>query len=262
VGRVRAWFGYCAVIAAIQVLGACADMQGYDPSKPSAVDVLARQFETVGFYDEYDQQREIDRARKWVRPINIALIGPLAERYRGAVQRHAGALAPLTGLPIAVQPVKSEATNLEIHFVRWDDMERTAAPHAPNPQWLKTIVEESTCMFIFKRNARFEIVWAMIVVSTDEPVRNTENCLLEELTQSLGLPNDSELIRGSVFSQRVVAPALIPDDMLIVRALYDPRIPAGASKRETIAAARRILGELRAGLIARGPAALYQPVVR
>ena len=243
-------------------LSACAGMQGVDPSKPSSVDLLVKQFETVTFHDEYDQKREIDRVRKWVRPVNIALIGPLAERYRGAVERHARALSPLAGLPITVQPARNADTNIEIHFVRWDDMEKTAAPHAPNPKWLKTIIDESTCMFIFKRNARYEIVWAMIVVSTDEPVRNTENCLLEEMTQALGLPNDSELSYASVFSQRIVAPALTPDDQLVVRALYDARLKPGMPKREAIAAARGILSELRTKFLAQGPAALHQPVAR
>jgi len=42
------------------------------------------------------------------------------------------------------------------------------------------------------RNDLFEIVHALVLVSTRETDDHKARCLLEEMTQALGLPNDSD----------------------------------------------------------------------
>ena len=174
------------------------------------------------------------------------------------VERHAAALAALTGLAIEVLPEPDGAHNFEIHFVPWDDMEALARPYSPHPEWLEVIIEESSCLFIFERNQVFHITRAIVLVSTDERVEDNKACLLEEMTQALGLPNDSELIRPSIFNQWDFLQRLPLNDQIIVRTLYDERIPAGTLRDEALALARAIIQELTAKVRRAGARALVQ----
>lgn len=72
--------------------------------------------------------------------------------------------------------------------------------------------------------ATIVIAQAIVLVSTDEPYDDNGACLLEEMTQALGLPNDSELVRPSIFNERDVLNRLSLNDQILVRTLYDWRM--------------------------------------
>lgn len=73
-------------------------------------------------------------------------------------------------------------------------------------------------------------------------------CVVEELTQLLGLPNDSELVFPSIFNDRSTDEFLSPLDVMLLRMLYDPRLKAGMDLATTRPLAQQIATELiRAG---------------
>lgn len=222
---------------AVVLLASCAS------EPPLTAERLTRTFAQVAFGDEYDPGRRIDRIRKWTEPLRISLHGKEAPRYRPTVRRHARELAGLTGLEITIQPPLGRNANVAIHFVRRDKMAALARPHAPRPDLLPAIIPASACLFVFRRNADWRIVSALILVSIDEPVEHNRRCLLEELTQVLGLPNDSNLIRRSVFHDAGGYDSLPPADRIMLRALYDPRMKPGTPKQQAVALFRRILTE-------------------
>jgi len=241
--RPRRFPRLCGLAVALAAAG-CA---GAGREQALTADRVLAHFAPVVFSDQYEPQREIGRLRKWTEPIRIALHGDEAPRFAAVIRRHAAALSPLIGLPIEVLGAPQERANFEIRFVPWDDMEKEARAFAPRPEWLGDIVEGAAGMFVFRRNERYEIVRALVLVSTRESAAHKESCLLEEMTQALGLPNDSDLLQPSIFNSFDRLTALTPADRILVQALYDPRMTPGLPRPQALALTRTIIGELLAG---------------
>lgn len=227
----------CCVLAGCAGTGAARDA-------PLTADRLLAHFEAVAFGDQYDPRRDIGRVRKWAGPIRIALHGDEAPRFGAAIRRYAAELSHLIGLSIHVLEALDPRANFEIRFVGWDQMEKEAQAFAPRPEWLGTIIEGAACLFIIRRNDRYEIVRAVVLVSTRETDDHKARCLLEEMTQALGLPNDSDRIEPSIFNSFDRLSALTRADRMMLRILYDARMVPGQRRDEAMALARVIAGVL------------------
>lgn len=107
--------------------------------------------------------------------------------------------------------------------------------------------------------ATIVIAQAIVLVSTDEPYDDNAACLLEEMTQALGLPNDSELVRPSIFNEWDFLQRLPLNDRILVRTLYDERISPGMPREAAVSAVRAIIAELIARVRRDGPQALLPP---
>jgi len=68
-------------------------------------------------------------------------------------------------------------------------------------------------------------------------------CLLEEMTQAMGLPNDSDLVTPSIFNQKSTRRDLSGSDVLLLQTLYDKRLPAGTPRADALRIGREILQE-------------------
>ncbi|MBL8655607.1 MAG: DUF2927 domain-containing protein, partial [Alphaproteobacteria bacterium] len=72
-------------------------------------------------------------------------------------------------------------------------------------------------------------------------------CIVEEITQSLGLFNDSELNTYSIFNDRTPYVDMTSPDETMLKLLYEPRMRIGTAPADAKALARRILDEWRPG---------------
>lgn len=84
------------------------------------------------------------------------------------------------------------------------------------------------CFFAPFIRARGEIYRAVIYVRHDLSADMRRTCLAEEIYQSLGLFNDYTGARYFSFNNTVAPKSITRFDRLLLRALYDPRIPFGA----------------------------------
>ena len=66
----------------------------------------------------------------------------------------------------------------------------------------------------------------------------------EEITQILGLPNDSDEVYPSVFNDHSIDIELSAQDILLVKLLFDPRLRPGMPRADALANVRMILGEM------------------
>jgi hypothetical protein len=71
-----------------------------------------------------------------------------------------------------------------------------------------------------------------------------EACVVEEITQILGLPNDSDDVVPSVFNDHSPDIELSWQDILLVKLLFDPRLRPGMPRADALANVRMILGEM------------------
>ena len=92
------------------------------------------------------------------------------------------------------------------------------------------------------------IATAFVFLPTDMEARWVERCVEEEITQSFGLMNDVRGSRLTLFDDdlRQGKTRLTETDKLFLSVLYDPRIRPGMSGSTLKAAAREVIGGLRA----------------
>ena len=87
---------------------------------------------------------------------------------------------------------------------------------------------------------------AFAVIRAEHPDLLRLSCIHEEITQGLGLPNDSPRARPSIFNDDEEFAFLTAHDELLLRILYSPELRPGMSPAEArpivFSLARRLLG--------------------
>ncbi len=212
------------------------------PPRPS-VEKLVRFFDTVVFEAEIDKNLEQTVVAKWQGPIRIAVQGQASAVHREFLANHVGFLREMTGLTIDILAPGASGQNMTIVFVPRAGM---AKVHIPNVKQslIDRLAAPGGCFFLSFKKPESRIVAAVIVVNTQRKERDINHCLLEEITQSLGLPNDTDMVRPSLFSDhdQLLAPSWA--DLILIKTLYDPRMIPGMSRAEALKLARVIIEEL------------------
>ena len=198
------------------------------PGRP-AIKTLIAQFSELAFDSEYGGAHRRGHIVRWNGPVRVSIRGFGSARYRSEVRRHLQVLAGLTGLDIRLVDWSSAlaGANLEIIFVSGGG--GRLDPRAPC----------STLLY----DRHFVIHRAEIRIAPAEP-QQRRHCLVEELTQAMGLANDSRRLRQSIFNDSSRALNLSPWDGLMVRVLYDRLIRPGMSRDEAMPIARRLIVKL------------------
>lgn len=190
------------------------------PWRPDAATL--QEFEAIAFGGEFSRDRSLQVIRKWATDLRIAIAGRPTQGDLETLER---TIADLSGL-IAPRRIRLERqnSNVAIHFVPTAEFRRIE----PN------YVEGNRGFFYVWWNNRSEITRSRILIATDGITQAERSHLIrEELTQSLGLMNDSWRDPASTFYQGWTATQTYTDrDRAIIRLLYDPRIQPGMNRRE------------------------------
>jgi hypothetical protein len=207
------------------------------------LDTLLRDFDIVAFGAEFDQQTD-GRLHKWTGPIRyyLDIRAGQAELYRRLTIEHLALLEELTRLDI-IEVGDPRQANVVIAFDRDADLHETAAHYAPGLD--RAMLHGSLCFGMYAMSASGEIVRGVIGIPSDRAASDGKlpHCIVEETTQVLGLPNDSDEVAPSIFDDRSVLDALSEHDRVLVRLLYDRRLTAGMPRAEALAVARTVLRE-------------------
>lgn len=241
----KGWWKLAADVlaGAVLVLGVMspvrAQVNPYHPPLTQAMpplDVLVAQFERIAFSNEFGGQHRRGRIVKWQRPVRIGVRGRDARRYRHEVAKMVAQLRRLSGLDIVLLERRNQpGLNFEIEFV----------DNRPPGKAL--------CETTF-RLKRFVIVRVHIFITAKNPPQR-KHCIVEEMTQALGLGDDSSLIFPSIFNDSSRQQDLRLWDEIMLQTLYDARLFPGIRKKR----ARPIVRATIARLIARIPATTHSP---
>ena len=105
-------------------------------------------------------------------------------------------------------------------------------------------------------NAKGEIVYAGIII----PVAQARSrgklvaCIVEEITQVLGLPNDSDTAYPSIFNDHTPEDLLSTLDVVLLQLLYEPELKPGMTKTQVKPIVRKILKRYQeTGVLKRAP---------
>ena len=202
------------------ILGACS-ASDHTPPESITADLLVRQYDTVVF--ERDFKGAPARLLKWYGPIRYRLDyerewTELAQRSRN----HFRQLSHLTGLDI------SEAKNGPYNFHVYIGPRTAFIRHLRRGTPLHARHDQVRC-FAQLRTTNAGWIWtARVGIGTDQDTKIIYSCIVEELTQALGLLADTNLIKPSIFNDMLYgSPELMWHDEVIVRAHYDSRMEPG-----------------------------------
>jgi len=218
-------------------------------------------FESVVFGAEYkDVAKGSTVIKKWVEPIriNVTSIGgkmidkpdggkelKLAKRKPSKtevalIRKHFGRLLKITGLKTESAKKSGKKPNLFIKFVPRRAMHAPFLVPGVDKKMLRRLAAPGVCYFLTAAK-QGRIIWGTIVVNGQLPERDMDACLMEELTQALGLPNDSDIVKPSMFNNRAQPTAINRTDAIMIRTLYDKRLQPGMPRDKAMATAARLI---------------------
>lgn len=226
-------------------------------------DVLVENFDKIVFGSEIKLVPGSATIRKWKSPLLISLSAyeeqevvkdgktirvlgrkKIDDVYVGYVKSHLNSLVKLTGLKTEDSKLLGKKANLKIHFVPQIHMSNPGLTNA-DPAIVKRLARQKGCYFLTWSNAKTGVMFkGEIVVNTDRQKDKINHCLLEELTQSLGMPNDTQTSWPSIFSDHYHVTELSPGDEILLKTLYDSRMPLALPREEALFVAKDIIKEL------------------
>lgn len=241
---------YEAVQASLLNLGLLrTDMGG--PDAPFTDRNLKENFLRIAFYEEYasgqiasNRSETPIRLQRWDSPIRVGLrFGPAVPASQVAtdtitVGSYLQRLARVTGHPIKLD---DRDPNFWVHIATVDERAamgptlRAEMPGLTESQ-VKSVTEMDTdtfCQVLTQSDdERSTYERAIAVIPSEHPSLMRLACIHEELAQALGLPNDSNAARPSIFNDDQEFALLTVQDELMLRILYDPALRPGMTEAE------------------------------
>jgi hypothetical protein len=232
----RRWPARWALVLTVPLLAA---------SGGERVDKLVTDFDLIVFNTEFGTPMDA-KIHKWVAPIRIFLdsrAGPL-DLERKQIEEHVRLLERLTNLKIEFVSKPADG-NLMYVFDTKDRLIASVNRYLTQPLRGWSDLHGSLCFGMFGVHDAKAIDFAVIGIPIDQVMSlgKLQDCVVEETTQVLGLPNDSDKVYPSVFNDRSPQVTLTDDDQMLVRLLYSPRLTPGMPRPEALKIVREILEE-------------------
>ncbi|WED78582.1 MULTISPECIES: DUF2927 domain-containing protein [Aeromonas] len=207
---------------------------------------LTESFMAIAMEREYGEAKQTRFAR-WQQPIRLLLVNESGDKPLQAevVKVQAAHLARITGHPISMV---SSKPNLTLIMTDYSKMKSWANRTMGGDPSVGMALKEGLCLANFATNAKHEISRATIIIPVDYSRAKGRflDCVVEEFTQVMGLPNDSDKVFPSIFNDNSIDSFLTGLDYVLLKMAYHPALKAGMSSDEVRAALPIALADLRA----------------
>ncbi|MBI4741325.1 MAG: DUF2927 domain-containing protein [Betaproteobacteria bacterium] len=233
-------------------------LSGFCPPSPAA-DVccsahwqapayLVDSFVDIALNNEHAGQKST--LRKWMSPIHYFVIHRVADQelHDRLIRTHFEQLSEITGLTIKPAERQQTANTLIVLSTEnqlKDDLLNYFGWQSATQR--EKFFRESVCLGIFATKADSTIFRAVVIIPVDRARAQGKlvACMVEELAQVLGLPNDSVKVFPSVFNDLSTDVYLSGLDWLLLKMLYDPRLKPGMQENAARPVLRRIVDDLK-----------------
>lgn len=233
---------------------------GGGPETPYDAEDLAERFEELAFYYEYAGRggnRLAGGLSRWSGPVRVvADFGPSVSeaqqlRDSAVLERFTDRLARVTGHPVSNQ---SRRGNFHVIFASADDRAyvaekvRDLLPDLSEAD-LRLFVDPPRTHYCFvlaggPPSAPFDYISGVALIRAEHPDLVRDSCIHEEVSQGLGLLNDSPRARPSIFNDDDEFAYLTSHDEKLLQILYDKRLRTGMSAEEARPLVRIIAREV------------------
>ncbi len=213
--------------------------------------MLADNFIRIALYDEYIRSAQglvaaptQSRLRRWDQPVRVALrFGASVPEDRRATDRarigsFLARLSQISGHPIRLSDA---SPNFFLYIVN-EDERRALGPvimatlpglSAADVAGITQMPRSTYCLvYALSSGGSGAYTKAFAVIRAEHPDLMRLSCLHEEITQGLGLANDSPNARPSIFNDDEEFALLTPMDELMLKMLYSPRLTPGLTEAE------------------------------
>lgn len=215
---IRTWillFSLCSSIV-------CADLSTSWQTK----DYIKKSFLEIACKNEY--QLGQTKLRRWEQPIRYRVeyfkLDAPVDVAETLIQNHCQDLSKITGLVI-----NKDDKNPNFRIILTKKAHYKSAIHRYTNTKIKNLDTQTSCLLHFKRNKQSEIISAVVIIPVDHAMSYgiLPACVVEELTQAMGLPNDSDWVMPSIANDKSVLDLLTGLDYLLLKILYDNRLHVG-----------------------------------
>lgn len=199
-----------------------------------SVDYISQSFIRIALQNEYAEREST--LRKWIKPLRYRFEHRTGDQslHEQISEIHLQHLASITGLEI--QPTDGQQANLEIIFSTEQLLSDELAEdmQIDSRAMRDQLSRDSICIANIRVNSTGEIQQARVIIPVDRARANAKllSCVVEELTQILGLPNDSQQVFPSIFNDHSHDNVLSGLDEILLRLLYEPALKPGMSEQE------------------------------
>ncbi len=238
------------------------DMGGEDA--PYTDRNLTENFVRIALYEEYARGQVATtrsetpiRLLRWNQPVRVSIqfgasVSPARQATdRARIASYLARLSRVTGHPISVT---DQNPNFWLHIASVD--ERAALGPVLSRQLseltsgqiasITAMNRDTFCQVLTQSDpATSTYVAAVAVIPSEHPDLLRLSCIHEELAQALGLPNDSNAARPSIFNDDEEFALLTTQDEAMLRILYNPTLRPGMTEAE----ARPIIQTLASRLL-------------
>lgn len=232
---------------------------GGGPDVPFTDETLTRSFLALAFSEEYSDAggRVMPRTRastlhRWDVPVKITVefgetVRPdMADADARLIDDYARRLARVSGHPVSMTERDGNFAVFVLHeqdLARIGPRLRQRLPQISDAEiaFVEALPLDAYCVvFTSDPGNDGRITSAVAIVRAELPDALRTACYHEELAQGLGLANDSDLARPSVFKDDDEFGRLTTHDELLIGILYDPRLTTGMTETDAAPLVREI----------------------
>ncbi|MFT5482836.1 MAG: hypothetical protein ACI9GW_001490 [Halieaceae bacterium] len=207
---------------------------------------LVESFELIALRNEYGDTGWAP-VRKWVEPVRVFVDSRsgLIHIQKKLVTAHLANLARITGHDIQTTTDQKKANTLLV-FDREKNLRSLADTLMPEAQLTNKFLNKSVCFATFYLNSDSSIRKAVIIIPVDRARARAKlpTCVIEELTQIMGLVNDSDKVFPSIFNDKSIDEQLSQHDIRLLKLLYHPTVKAGMSREQVMPVIRGLVRTL------------------
>ncbi len=205
---------------------------------------IKKAFIEIALKNEY--QKTAMKVVKWSKPIRYTFLyeglpkNDLIERLTHSHLKH---LSQITEHPI--YQTDKDSANLNIVFTKDKFFKQSIQKHGKIHD--QHLAQTSNCIAFFQRNSKHQITQATVIIPVDHAMSRglLPACIVEETTQIMGLPNDSDWVHPSIANDASRLDLLTGLDYIMLKILYDDRLKAGTDLQNTTYTVKEIIAELK-----------------
>lgn len=182
--------------------------------------------------------------RKWDEPIRIYIDGYRWREFQNIVEDNVQKLNEIIDVDLQVVNNDSENINFRLFFLKNKEEMKILL----NSELFGNTMHNADlipCAFVSFAGESYRIYGAIVIILANNNLKKIEACVVEEITQSLGLFNDHPDVYPSIFNDDQEYRDLTWHDILLLQILYDHKISPGMKKAQALKIASEILGEIR-----------------